>query len=229
MSEPTIEMPALGAEGEQCRQCQAPLAVDQRYCLNCGQRRTDEGKVDFDRYLLGPAPGTAPVQGATAPAAPAAGNAWTPLSIVGSVAALGVMLLLGVMIGRDDSQVQVAAAPTEAPVASSETGAPAAAGGGSEKVSDTATGKGAGAGDKKGGDGGGGAGGGGNDDYVPVSEAKGATEVSDDALEALENTSGDDYAKQSKNLPDTIALPGEPPPTDNKEPGGGSKAVTIGG
>ena len=32
--------PALGEHGEPCQECGAPLAADQRYCLNCGTRST---------------------------------------------------------------------------------------------------------------------------------------------------------------------------------------------
>ena len=47
------------------------------------------------------------------------------------------------------------------------------------------------------------------------------------AVQSLENLSGSDYAKQSRKLPDTLALPGKPPPKDNKEGGGGSGFETI--
>ena len=47
------------------------------------------------------------------------------------------------------------------------------------------------------------------------------------AVQNLENLSGSDYAKQSRKLPDTLALPGKPPPKDNKEGGGGSGFETI--
>jgi hypothetical protein len=47
------------------------------------------------------------------------------------------------------------------------------------------------------------------------------------AVQQLENLSGSDYAKQSRKLPDTLAIPGKPPPKDNKEGGGGSGFETI--
>jgi hypothetical protein len=46
-------------------------------------------------------------------------------------------------------------------------------------------------------------------------------------LEDLNNLSGDEYAKRSRKLPTTTALPGKPPPTDGKAPGGGSGGDTI--
>ena len=47
------------------------------------------------------------------------------------------------------------------------------------------------------------------------------------AVEQLQNLSGSDYAKQARKLPDTLALPGKPPPKDNKEGGGGTGFQTI--
>ena len=49
-------------------------------------------------------------------------------------------------------------------------------------------------------------------------------EASSADLEALENTTGDDYQEQINNIPDTIATPGEAPPDDpSVEPGGGRR------
>jgi hypothetical protein len=47
------------------------------------------------------------------------------------------------------------------------------------------------------------------------------------AVQNLDNLSGSDYAKQSRKLPDTLALPGKPPPKDNKQGGGGTGFETI--
>lgn len=124
----TTELPRLDQDGEACDGCGAPLAFDQRYCLNCGQsRRVD--RVDFDRHVNG-------LNGVVAqPAADASSTKdVTPLGAVVGVAILGVMLLVGVLIGRGDGgdqrapQIVTAAAPTE--------GA-AVAGGSSEAVSNT--------------------------------------------------------------------------------------------
>lgn len=41
-------------------------------------------------------------------------------------------------------------------------------------------------------------------------------------LSNLNNLSGDQYSKLSRKLPTTTVLPGKPPPTDTKAPGGGS-------
>jgi hypothetical protein len=42
------------------------------------------------------------------------------------------------------------------------------------------------------------------------------------ALQDLGNASGANYEKKSRKLPTTVGIPGKPPPTDNKAPGGGS-------
>lgn len=222
-----IDMPQLGPEGDACSACRAPLAVDQRYCLQCGQRR-GATRVDFAELLpaepalaSGPEPGS---RGATV-VQPGQQSPWTPLSIVGSIATLGLMLLLGVMIGKDDSPNQVAAA---APAATPAVASSDASGGASGGDANTANGGGAagGSGPKDVSDAGKG-GGGGSEDTAPASTAPGAETIDEGALEALEGQTGQDAADASKNLPDTIALPGEPPPTDNEAPGGGSDAQVI--
>ena len=95
----TIEQPVLGEHGEPCAECGAPLAADQRYCLNCGARRAAP-RVDFGQYVnAGGSKGAAP------PAAPAAtgaeGRDWTPIVALGGLVALGLMLAVGVLIGKD--------------------------------------------------------------------------------------------------------------------------------
>ena len=46
----TPPLPVLGEQGGPCRACGAPLAEDQRYCLNCGQRRAGH-RVDYESLL----------------------------------------------------------------------------------------------------------------------------------------------------------------------------------
>ena len=55
----------------------------------------------------------------------------------------------------------------------------------------------------------------------------GGTPVDDQALQELDNATGDAYVEQSKKLPDETAVEGEPPPKDNKAPGGGGDALEI--
>ncbi len=54
--------------------------------------------------------------------------------------------------------------------------------------------------------------------YVGKSSAK----LNKQQLQDLNNLSGDAYAKRSRKLPTTTALPGKPPPVDHGAPGGGS-------
>jgi hypothetical protein len=46
--------------------------------------------------------------------------------------------------------------------------------------------------------------------------------LSNQQLRDLNNLTPDQYAKRSRKLPPTLALPGKPPPVDNQAPGGGS-------
>lgn len=115
----SIEPPTepLGMEGETCAQCGAELATDQRYCLNCGTARA-EPRLDFQKHLSPMMAGTPAAAGVPAMAAgpvvagaPAAMQQVSPITAIFAIALLGVMLLLGVLIGKDDDQATVAAAP----------------------------------------------------------------------------------------------------------------------
>ena len=266
-----------------CPGCDAPLADDQRYCLECGTRRNG-ARLPFNEIAR-------PAQAAAPPARPPDRH---PQAITPSMAAAGVALAVlflgvGVLIGRAGSNdSQVAAKPTVVRVAG---GAPTAAG--STKEASATTVKSDWPAGKEGwtvqlealp-----------KDDAATVAAAKdsakskGAPDVglldSDQfeslppgsyivysgefdskekataalsklrkdfpkakvlhvgasaqvvnsakskadkaAVQQLENLSGSDYAKQSRKLPDTLAIPGKPPPKDNKEGGGGTGFETI--
>jgi hypothetical protein len=87
---------------EPCRSCAAPMAADQRYCLECGERRTEMSSV----LLGGPARSQAPAP-ATPPAQPAGpadrassqqrNNA---LTVIAGVGVLMLAMGVGVLIGR---------------------------------------------------------------------------------------------------------------------------------
>lgn len=51
---------------------------------------------------------------------------------------------------------------------------------------------------------------------------KDAKKQSDNALKQLQNSSGDDFQKKSKKLPNKVGTEGKAPKKDNKKPGGGS-------
>lgn len=95
-TQPTQELLAAPAS-DRCVNCSAPLATDQRYCLNCGERR---GKPRFSG--TGPA-AVAPVAtaAATAPAQPPRFSSGTTL--IAGVATLLLAMGVGVLIGQDAS------------------------------------------------------------------------------------------------------------------------------
>jgi hypothetical protein len=223
----TMQMPALGEQGEPCAGCGSPLAADQRYCLECGQRRTGP-RVDYRRYLA-PSDGGSPPQ-PPQPAAEAAApeprkpeRDYAPLAAVGGIAVLGLMLLIGVLIGKGNNTSTVTApAPiikvgeTGGGAASTESGKSKTASTGSKNAK---KGKGGGTGAKA-------VAGGLTGDAARNS--KGTVQASTNDLKDLNSKSGDSYQDAVKKLPDKIATPGAPPPIDkSKAPGAGGKAETF--
>ena len=137
-----IHAPSLGDHGQPCANCGAPLATDQRYCLNCGTRRADP-RVPFAEHLGGS--GAAPPQEPAAdgtqaqPSGTPPQREWGPLLAIGALAALGVMFVLGVLIGKDsggsgDAPRPVIQVGSGAGPATASTGASS---GGSQPVADT--------------------------------------------------------------------------------------------
>lgn len=222
--------PPAGSQVEPCRECGAPLAADQRYCLNCGRRRGD-ARIDFRQHM--PAQGAAGSGGAAsnghAPAPPAAGPTdvaapepkpqrdYTPLAAAGGIAVLGLMLLVGVLIGRGDGNQASAPPPQvvrvqgggEGTTASNQEGAAEKGEAGAKEAKAKGSGKG---GAVTGGSG-----------KAPPAEIT----ASDSELEALQGKSPQEYSEAAAKLPDEIATPGAAPPTDSKAPGGGSKGTAI--
>jgi hypothetical protein len=234
--QPTQILP-IGQPGEVCEECAAPLAVDQRYCLNCGHRRGD-ARVDYRSVMANGAAAAAGANGVAAGVPPGAPDAaanvasgdskspptgkgerdYAPLAAVGGIAVLGLMLLVGVLIGKGDSS-STSATPQVVRVPAA-IGAAAASGAeaeatevGAAKAKKNASGSGSGgkAEAKSQGLGGGGK----EDDSVH--------EASSGELEELEGESGEDAAKKSLELPNKIATPGAPPPIDKSKPPGGGE------
>lgn len=288
--ERTVHTPGLGAEGKSCPSCGAPLAGDQRYCLNCGDRCA-EARLPF-MEVLRERDEPAAAAGATEPPAAERPLSVTPGLGLGAAGLLALVLGIGVLIGNagDDAPppVQTAAAPAPVVNVTAPAGGAVPAAAGEEFQSDwpdgergwtvqlqalpkdgtdvtavnaaktAAEGKGApdvGALDSDDHDGlrGG--------EYVIYSgvfakkaEARRALrrvkedfpdakvirvkgggetgareerEVSESELEELENQSPEEFQRRSRRLPDDTALPGEPPPADNREPGGGSDDEAV--
>lgn len=114
---PLPPAPRLGDPGAPCAQCGAPLAVDQRYCLNCGLRRGD-ARVDYQQLLGERLPGgdpTLPAPMAAAAAAPNSGDrgarAITPLHAAAGLGLLLLAVIAGSILGRDG-----APAPAQNPI-----------------------------------------------------------------------------------------------------------------
>lgn len=210
-----------------CSSCGAALADDQRYCLNCGQRQ-GEPRVDFRQHLEAKEPAAQPQMSAPAGAAvPSAAvpeppqkpqRDYAPLAAAGGIAVLGIMLLIGVLIGRGTGDSNDSAA---APQVVTVGAAPAASG---AKDSSESSGD-SGQDEKKGSAG--------KSAKKKNAATSGSTDTgnapvaSDSQLEALQGKTGQEYAEESAKLPDEIATPGEAPPTDKKAPGGGSGGVTL--
>lgn len=94
--EPTSEF-LTGAVGDRCANCQGPLAADQRYCVNCGQRR---GKPRFSPETLDTQAAPA---AAVAPAGPPMYHQprFAPgTTLVAGVATLLLALGVGFLIGN---------------------------------------------------------------------------------------------------------------------------------
>jgi hypothetical protein len=114
--------------GLQCVSCQAPLAVDQRYCLECGERRLPHS----DFLLAGPPPAGAvtepqptpplPPGGPPARARQGSGERNNTLTVIAGVGVLLLAMGVGVLIGRAGSTKQ-SAAPTQVISVASNPGA----------------------------------------------------------------------------------------------------------
>lgn len=136
--------------GDACPTCGAKMALDQRYCLGCGNRRGDPRLPFMDAVVFMEA-GKQP-QGEAAAAAtpppPAQKSGISPgTTLIAGIATLILAVGVGVLIGRsgDDSETQVASPkPTviqvggnsgggEAEAASESTGAKSDAGKGASK------------------------------------------------------------------------------------------------
>jgi hypothetical protein len=195
----TVGLPVVGQEGDTCEQCGSGLATDQRYCLNCGWRR-GESRVDYETRLNG---GVQATNGAVATAAAPATQQWTPAFAILAIGLLGVMLLLGVLIGKKDNN----GTQTVAAQATPTTTAAAAP---TDTTATTAS-------NNKASKGGGAAVGGGNAVQGGSGDTSGV-QAADTNASTLQN---------AKNGPDVVATQGAPPAADNKTPGGGSGSGTC--
>jgi hypothetical protein len=198
----TEQRPKLGNEGDTCPQCDSVLATDQRYCLNCGWRR-GESPVDYETQVM--RAGQPAIAGAPAGAAGVNNQQWSPAFAILAIALLGVMLLLGVLIGKkgnDNTQTVAAqtAPTTTAATATTDTTATTAASTKKDKGADAAPGAG--------------------------SVVQGGS--GDTSGIASANT-GASPQENAKSGPNVVATQGAPEKLDpNGQAGGGSGATCIG-
>jgi hypothetical protein len=208
-TEGTVDLPVLGKEGDTCEQCGSALAVDQRYCLNCGWRR-GESRVNYEQRLLsnGAVSANGAANGAAVAAPAPVQQQWTPAFAILAIALLGVMLLLGVLIGKkgnDNTQTVAAqAAPTTTATAAAPTTDTTATTAAAKPVKGGGAGTAPGAGNVVAG---------GTGDTSGIATADTGKSVSDNA----------------KNGPDQVATGGDKAALDpNGQAGGGSDATCIG-
>lgn len=120
---------------EPCPHCGTSLALDQRYCLECGAPRTYLSGMLLDRMRPSAAPQAAPGQpaqssmpgGATGVLPPSPGaSTWQRGNVLTLIAGIGVLLLamgVGVLIGRSGGSSSTGAAPQVITVGGAATGA----------------------------------------------------------------------------------------------------------
>jgi hypothetical protein len=186
---------------ETCRSCGGSVTREQRYCLSCGQRRTDQ-KVPF-ADTLAPEP-------AAASAVPAkAASGLTPAMGAAIVCASVLFLGVGVLVGRSDgSGTNQAAAPqqvqTIAADAAGSGGAATGAASGAKAAGDATAGQ---------------------------AKAKAAPVLSGAAAAAVNKAAScktpAECQEASKKIPNQFTTPGTPPPADGKAPAGGATGQTF--
>lgn len=119
-----------GPIGDQCANCGAGMAGDQRYCLNCGERR---GR---SRFAAGsaPMPGGAVTTTTVTTTAPPARRSSAGMTLIAGIATLILAMGVGVLIGQNNtsSSTQTRAAAPQVIVngggGSGSTGSSASAG-----------------------------------------------------------------------------------------------------
>jgi hypothetical protein len=117
--------------GERCPSCGGPLAADQRYCLECGQRRGDPRLPFMDAVVLMDAV-KRPQQAAPPPAKKKRTVISPNAALIAGVGTLLLALGIGVLIGRSGNHevAQTSAAPQVIKVGGGEESATASSKGG---------------------------------------------------------------------------------------------------
>jgi hypothetical protein len=99
----------VSAIGERCPSCRARLAADQRYCLECGQRRGEPRLPFMDAVSFMDATARRRRGEATAPVAPPPRRRMSPNStLIAGVGTLVVAMGVGVLIGHSSNRGEAA-------------------------------------------------------------------------------------------------------------------------
>jgi len=113
-SQEMVPQETFGEQGEPCAGCNALLADDQRYCLNCGRRRGGE-RVPYAELLAGREAGE--VLSSEVPEAAPPPRRRLDSNVMAGVAALGGVFVfalgmgIGLLVNGQDEPQPVAAAP----------------------------------------------------------------------------------------------------------------------
>jgi hypothetical protein len=89
--------------GDRCTNCQTPLAPDQRYCVNCGERR-GKARFSFDALAAKPAAAPPPERRRHRP------RVSSSVSFIAGVATLLLAVGVGVLIGHNNNTKSTPAA-----------------------------------------------------------------------------------------------------------------------
>jgi hypothetical protein len=97
-----VAPPAIGATaGDACPTCGAQMAIDQRYCLNCGHRRGEPRLPFMDAVTFMSAINQPPQEAAAAPPPPPQKSGISPsTTLIAGIATLVLAVGVGVLIGR---------------------------------------------------------------------------------------------------------------------------------
>ena len=208
-----IHAPTLGAQGEPCASCGAPLAGDQRYCLECGARRAQARVAFRDILATGGAPPTGPIAGAAA-------NEERPPSRSGLAFLAGLLCLIlalgvGVLIGDSgDDATTATAPPAQVITVGGAAAAPAATTPAATTTTDASSSTGTTAAKSAKGS--------------NASKSTAGSKADNKKVKDLNSSSGADYQKKSQKLPKEVGTSGKPAPKDNKTAGAGSPVDDIG-
>ena len=177
----------------QCRNCSAPVAEDQRYCLSCGSRRAEKG-VPFSP------------QTAVAETTASGGKQAITPALATAIVCLSVLFLgTGVLVGRSAGGSQQVASSAPQVVTVGVTGTDGAAAGGSAAGASKTASKGSGSGPS-----------------AVAKGAKVLNSAAVASATDCKGLTPTACGKKLAKLPKTISTPGTPPPVDHKAPAGGA-------